>query len=1235
MREIYPDPFIPAGCLVVSVDPDVTPGWAEVAAHDGWLWTAHTKANIPLSTSETEARDGTSDSPIQRVYLPRDVGRLLARELPSKDLLFSDWVRVAFRFVASSSSSSSSSSSPKKLGILRIYVLPEDQFRHLIRRENASLEGSLKQLLASLDYSPALWLGQYSAGQAMSLHERQASDTSEGDAVPMSLLHMFNTIPSPKPQAGLLQDDSYQLVMDGLATSKLRGLKAVLYDYQVRSATVMLQREVCPGRVLDPRLVAYNDHSGRAWFYDDVSGTVLREPRYYDGVAGGILAEEMGTGKTLICLSLILATRAFPAQIPDMANMDPNERVQPKARGIRSLADMAAAVVSRESVPWRLYLQDTDADAGMYSKCIAAIARNPPTYTLPQFNKSLRGTTRTQNSATATAGAAPTITASCCSLVLVPSNLVRQWELEIQKHTDGLAVLVVDAKRSQLPSASDILGADVLLFSMPQFENLIRFRVADGSNYRLQLDLARVHFKRVIVDEGHRLGNSKMSRKSNILLLLDCLQISSRWIVTGTPSTGLFGVDEAGPSSPAATTPADAQSDTDMISNGRTTKLVEKTSKAAATSSSAQERKDLERIGSMASLYLGMRPWANTALEGLSGAGGTDRPADWNLYMQHKGQGQHATTRGKDCLRATLDSLIVRHRKSEVGNLLPAVVERVVVLDGSFQDKLCLNLFSMMIIFNAVQSQRVDQDYFFHASQQRALLQLLSNIRQSTFFGAYFYSAAEIKTALETAETFLADRNVPISPGDEVLLREAIAFGRVAAQNKFKLLADQYHEVPMYVKHLPGGGDASAWSIDQDQLPSETTCTTAPMMRALQQYLRPCLEAPHALQAMIGSGRFAAQGRATWAEQRAKQEKQAEKQAAATSRSNSSSAAGATLAGNTGLGVAGSEDTAAGSPLKKRAGMAPDAARAGSFMSNSNPYADHVVELAEPLARTQIVSTASAKLSYLIDAIVRHQADEKMLVFYDNENTAFYLAEHLEILQIQHLIYAKGLSAERRAQYVASFNDRRTETSSDHGDFRVMLMDISQAAFGLDMWAASRMYFISPVLNPQVEAQAIGRVRRISQKRQVSVETLVLKDSIEEVIVDRRQTMTQAEHRKMRSLLDDRPIYEWVVNARIIPLAESPSRLQSQSQSQSEDQMAPLETPQYLFGRGFGRVEHPDDGLVAIERVTTKRLTVIGIDIGTETNETTKTDVHGQSSDRDSLPPTKKRRIIPQGVRFA
>ena len=169
-------------------------------------------------------------------------------------------------------------------------------------------------------------------------------------------------------------------------------------------------------------------------------------------------------------------------------------------------------------------------------------------------------------------------------------------------------------------------------------------------------------------------------------------------------------------------------------------------------------------------------------------------------------------------------------------------------------------------------------------------------------------------------------------------------------------------------------------------------------------------------------------------------------------------------------------------------------------------------------------------------------------------------------------------------------------------------MDISLAAFGLDMRAASRIYFISPVLNPQVEAQAVGRARRISQRKPVKVETLVLRDSIEEVIVRRRGEMSKAEHRSCKTILDDGPIKNWILNSKVLPLEEVTGTGGGDGDQEDgsgekttttksdpgtteavlpiEDQMARLESPQYVFCRDFGRDEHPDQDLIMADAST-------------------------------------------------
>ncbi|KAL2160940.1 hypothetical protein VTH06DRAFT_8652 [Thermothelomyces fergusii] len=1003
--------------------------------------------------------------------------------------------------------------------IVRVYLLPDDVANCTVPRQDPSLRKARLNLLTRLDFSNSTWWGS-PAGNSLSspppaADSEPASDAGDGRGE--SLLHMFNSIPSPDPNPDDIQDYDAREAAYRLMSSDVFGLSTTLYSYQRRSAALMLQRESQPRQVLDPRLTKVDDQLGRPWYYDPTTGAALREPRHYNGPCGGILAEEMGAGKTLICLALILATRHIPSSTPDLFRAP--EPVVRKTVG--SLADMAAACITRHAVPWKTVFGALEPDGIEYPGCVDAIRRNPETYYIP------RPAPRRQSRKSPFVFPPVKVHQSHCSLVVVPPNLVQHWKQEIAKHTFGLRVLVVD-KNLALPAVRELLEYEIILFSSTRFERLTEDLGTDPDGAQvLRNPLAAIHFKRCIVDEGHRLGNSTLGRKSNVLLIVDQLQVSAKWVVTGTPSKGLFGVDD----SPSPGSDAGQRQFT----------------RRGAETSPDLEREDLKRIGSIATLYLHMRPWANQWFE----AG--DSPADWAVYVMQPRHSARSIGRA-DCLRATLRSLIIRHRLSEVGELLPPVHEKIVYLDGCYQDRLALNLFSMMIIFNAVQSQRTGQDYFFHPRQRKALLELVHNLRQASFFGGSFFSPDQIRKAIDTAEEFLREGEVPISAEDEALLRDAIALGRAAEKNKIKRCANLFREVPLYVRKFPWNAGRE-WSLDLRE--GDPVCTDSRMIAALQRFLSPLVDAPASLQVIFDTGRFAARGR----EERTKGiEEQSGHGGDAEQKS---------LAGNTQLG----QDS--NSPSKRRS----------AILINVLPKAEATPEpnepleagIAAPLAQTQLVSTASAKLSYLIDQIVKYKDSEQILVFYDNDNVAYYLSGLLDILQIHHLIYAKGLTPERRAQYVATFNHSPK--------FRVLLMDISQAAFGLDMQSASRIYFLGPVLNPQVEAQAIGRARRISQRKPVSVETLVLRDSVEEVIVRRRGEMTQAEMWKCHSILDDRPIYEWILNAKILPLSrcrEGDGKGEGEDDG-GEDQTARLEVPQYLFGRGFGReLSHPDQDLVPV-----------------------------------------------------
>ncbi|KAI1259815.1 hypothetical protein F5Y18DRAFT_420540 [Xylariaceae sp. FL1019] len=1065
MAEQFTRNYTAAGCLIIINCPVSPPELLHQCDSREWLYLVRDSDELPAHLAVSK--------PVQKGILASSTFA------PFSALWSQGWLQVAF-----------------SMGRLRVYILPHDVDRSAMvpRSDSAKL---IATLIRRLEYSHDCWNGtSIFAPQDWPTLET-APTFSAGSAT--SLLAIFNNVASPHPRPET-EPDELRFAMENLMEGRVPGLTARLYPYQGRSAALMLKRELAPGRVVDPRLHSALDQLGHVWYFDDISGLVLKAPRLYDAPNGGILAEEMGTGKTIICLALILSTKSEPSRAPEHFAAE----TQPRKR-VASLMDMAAAAANKASIPWKSYFEYYD-EAGLdYQNCKKALLRVENRAMFQTRNSLVEP--RRSNRTIPRSTPSKTVFLSCLTLIVAPANLVKQWQNEIKKHTIGLDVLVIVA-RDPIPPVSELLKYDIILFSDSRLERIQKER-SNGESTPLDTycSLEHVQFKRCIIDEGHKLGNGSRGWKNDVMRVIDRFEISARWVVTGTPSRGLWYVY---------------------------THLVPCPLTDAALK---QERDDLQRIGNLTAKFLKEMG---------------DKIADWNTYNRGANR--------ERCLITTLNSLLVRHRLADVSTLLPPVHERVVVLDGSFQDQLCLNIFSMMIIFNAVQSQRTDVDYFFHDRQRKSLLQLVKNLRQASFFGGVFFSSQDIAKAVEIASNFLEKKDVLISPEDEQSLREALDFGRNVMENGLKDVSNRFHALPartkpIYLRDFPGG-KGSSWALNGEESEEGHICTDAGLIKKLQNFLDPCIDAPTSLQLMISTGRL---------------ERIAERSSTLASISNDEDGIeiqappvsqaihlAGSLAGVTSLG-----DDQHMTPTSKNTVFNSDI-EINEESANLVTSTVSDIEIAGPLSETAIISTASAKLSYLIDSIVKYQDDEQSLIFYDNDNVAFYLAEALEMLHIQYLIYTRaGLTAERRAQYVATF--------THNPKFRVLLMDITQAAFGLDMKTASRIYFISPVLNPQVVAQAIGRARRISQQKPVTVETLVLRNSIEEVVVDRQKHMTQAEHSKIKNVLDDGKIKEWIRNAKIHPLSDVKEGLA---------QTAMLARPQYVFGRGFGRVAHPDEGLI-------------------------------------------------------
>ncbi|KAK6439462.1 hypothetical protein LTR95_004332 [Oleoguttula sp. CCFEE 5521] len=1031
------------------------------------------------------------------------------------------WIRVACRSV---------SKGPQLSHMLyHIHLLRGDVGHRYVDRSNKRLTASLELILAHVDVSPATWAGEVTPSQSVKFDWWATAE--EG-----SLFSKFNDLPSPEPELFSVTEHYVRGAMqDLLEPDALQGIRTSLYPYQRRSAAAMLQTESVSKLELDPRLERRTAPDGTFFYYSPREMLFLGKPRYYEACRGGILAESMGLGKTLICLALIAATKHHLPHMPSRSTQPPVRR------SVAKLSVMTVSAVNRYSVPWRTELERIRAATGEGRPgCVQLLEESPPTYMVPPMGQ------RTGRNAVVS-GEVRTLAAT--SVIVVPRNLCSQWHSEIEKHIDEnyLNILVMEDLRNPLPSADELRTYDVILFSRNRFEREVKDG-ADGQNRRLpsgkqvcrcsyigatrirdchcikkeQLyvsPLRHLHVKRLIIDEGHSFsaGQSVAVSVANKLITAD-----HRWVDT----------------------------------------------KGA-----------IESLGSLVSNFLRVKPWSSDIKRGKS--------VMWeDLIYRHESLRRRTYSGFSGCLSRTSGSVVIKTRPEDVERdiELPPFTHRTVLLKPLLFDKLTANLFTLVLTANAVTSERTDADYLFHKNSTSARHHLIANLRQSAFFWTGF-STEDVAGSRKNALTYLETQSTGATAEDRQLLREVIAAAdQVLSIAGWQKLSES-HELGVFIRE---------WPADTAQFWAFAGCTQ-PLMTGISQ----ALEAQRYVHERVGMGSpdeglagvgikslaRARDGRAHDAGMLEKQQSGEAKPGVPPSsiqgepslkrrrsvtdggyrgspkkrRASASvaSRSAATIATASQDGFSSTTSQAAGSDTKSLADPAVRHIVDGSVAATSDISTTNHEPAAiafpgdTPFEKTQIIGTTSAKLSYLVTQIVRYHQEEKILIFYDGDNAAFYIAQMLELLHITHEIYAKSLTAAIKSEYVVKFNKDPEQ--------RVLLMDVEQAAHGLNISSASRVYFVNPVCRPNIEAQAIKRAHRIGQTRPVHVETLVLEGTIEEKMHERSKRMTGIEHRGASYLEDDDGIRGIIQSAQIIAVTTD--------EMSGAGQIAPLAEPQQLWGR--------------------------------------------------------------------
>ncbi|KAI9592486.1 SNF2 family N-terminal domain-containing protein [Syncephalis fuscata] len=874
-------------------------------------------------------------------------------------------------------------------------------------------------------------------------------DTAQDLRKKESLIDLFHALPSPAVDEHVYeQADEYTCrLLEETGDDYLDGMKTQLYGYQKRSLWRMIRQEITKG--------CY----GKPYYMSIPTWRFYRELTFYELTRGGIICEDMGTGKTCICLALILHTKnqlSWPSDQLITCELTDITDATMEQRGPSSLMELLAIKIVTNNLPY------WDSSYGLPISLLDYIRQYPPYYYRHEDNLGKRKRVEQPIDRLK-------IYLASTTLVVVPANLIDQWCNEINKHVEDLScrLLVVSHQKAELPAAKELIQYDIILLSSSRFAaeyNKGGFKFTgvplacrcSYSGASMVIDchcdkestyispLLQVHWKRLIVDEGHVMSSTTSDRT----LLAAKLTAERRWIATGTPTQNL----------------------------------------AATVNRAEAERDDMKRLGGLIGTFLRQPP-----------------------FSIHMNSWQKRVTKpffdgelgAVDRVRRILYSLLIRNRPESISFdiQLPPLHERTVTLEFTSVQRTTYNTLIALQHLNAVLTERAERDYFFHPANRKPLGEMISNLWRSCF---WFVPTilGRLNEAIHHAEKGLARAEARgYSEADILLLNQVLKHLRQAVADDRWIQLSQEQELGVIVDGLSADvHQLLIHNLNMKCWPQDTNMGIPSRYLIPLNYLR----------------RF--QLLALEAQKQSKKENETANMTITLDLDDNNSLLNE-LGEKTDINIS---ETKANSLLEEETDIGttntvsldsilketpPKEQRSNAaFIRRRHNRQRQEQELAlvkphlETLHSTTIDSLTSCKLNYLMSRILTHIGREKCILFTQFNNDMYYIYETLCLLRVRCLLYhTQGMSQAERSRNITTFN-----TSNQ---IWVIIMDTRLAAYGIDLSSASRVYFVSPVWQNAMMRQAVKRAHRIGQTRPVYVETLVVRGTLEEAILQRRHEM--------------------------------------------------------------------------------------------------------------------------------
>ncbi|KAL0571366.1 hypothetical protein V5O48_010604, partial [Marasmius crinis-equi] len=1070
--------------------------------------------------------------------------------------------------------------------VVRIYLIPYDlpgmrgQLSRKMRNPQVLSRGkySMSSILPWIRQDPQSW-----EGMASSLEAKHLIDT-EVDR--RTLPEIYSDLPSPKPNTTSSVAERLLHLDDDLAGL---GLFSTLHRYQRRSVATMIEYESETRRIPDPLYLPLIDMNGKTFYFQPGTTEVLLTVSEVSA-RGGVLCEELGTGKTIMTLALVLSnlkelstpesvvgqqpailTPLSLRHFPDVhLNLGHDTRMgsrRTKNADVLTFPTFREILIDKHCRDPLYSVPNTSALSGQQRLAkrrniedmveqlpFAYLERTP--FNAPFYISDLEDPT--DNRRSGRSPVKPVVRAlflTSATLIVVPANLISQWEREIHKHCEDVLRVLTIRSHKDLPHARKLATEwDIILITYRAFadgdtKSNVRLdpyrpcRCAEFPDLRIPhckckrpeiSPLLQVRWKRLVIDEGH----VSASLATRLTPFSKVVSVQSRWIVTGTPTTNLLGLSFGNQSvkndsSPNAeglemtsdeTFASDTADDDFPMADTSSDELLYPPEPRIWT---GEDQRDINKLTTMLTHFVGVKFLGDHRLvqdnirDPLFNTNGP-RPGAIKVLTQ------------------LMSFTMIRHRAEDVERdvVLPKLEHESIFLDLDPYAMKSYNALQASIAINAIDSERQDEDYLFHKKNTEHLQLLVENMSQILFWSVdeTLYNVHDMHHSADAVLERAMKRDV--TEADRKLAKEAIIHVKTVFEDELWRRIQSHEDIPYRVRDV-GRAVFQNWSrLDKSDADGHQLMHPDRLIQLREWAIKHPFKTEEVLTEL---GRHNAEVDAEqrrWHKQ-SERRRSSKRAGAAPKDNNETKAADAAKQGASGEALREMQKELQAS--LERLAMAEeegddvtvaiaeeDDESLALASRNAQINARDRGLLANPaVIPIQVGSSCSSKLNYVIQDVLQHSKDEKFLIFSDSELTLAHVAEGLQLAQVKFLRFSTQIKQRVREEMVLTF-----ETSNL---YRVFLMELKHGARGLNLVTASRVIFCEPVWQADVESQAIKRAHRIGQTRPVHVKTLAIRKTAEEEMLQWRGAHSKQEDGKAAKVpLEQVEIRDFIANPKFL-----------------------------------------------------------------------------------------------------